>query len=119
MHLDHAFHFDNRGRTASAKDETDYIQDLIELTLLTSPGERVNHPEFGAGLGALIFEPAGGNLTEAAEFMTRSNLQRWLQNLIVIDELNVEAEDSTLTIYLSYIVIATGERSEQTVVRRT
>ena len=47
--LDFAFHFDARGRTAETGGD-DHVRDMIELVLFTSPGERVNRPDFGCGL---------------------------------------------------------------------
>ena len=38
-------------------DEDDHLRDMIEQFLLTDPGERVNRPDFGAGLRHMIFEP--------------------------------------------------------------
>ncbi len=56
MNIAYPFHFDGRGRTATADDDR-HIRDLIEAVLFTNPGERVNRPEFGSGLGQLIFAP--------------------------------------------------------------
>src|SRR5262249_15072757 len=56
MDIDFPFHFDSRGRTATA-DESDHIRDMIEQLIFTNPGERVNRPDFGSGLLQLIFAP--------------------------------------------------------------
>ena len=45
---------------AAARPTCDYeahIRDLIEQVLFTSPGERVNRPDFGSGLLRLVFAP--------------------------------------------------------------
>lgn len=47
MNVDFPLHFDGRGRTA-ATDENDYIRDMVEQVLFTSPGERMNRPDFGS-----------------------------------------------------------------------
>jgi hypothetical protein len=41
---------------AEGKDD-EHIRDLIEQVLFTSPGERVNRPDFGSGLRQLVFAP--------------------------------------------------------------
>ena len=49
IHLAFPFHFDAHGRTAIS-DDAAYLRQLLELLLFTSPGERVNRPDFGGGL---------------------------------------------------------------------
>ena len=49
MQIDFPYHFDGRDRTATVT-EAEHVRDLIEQILFTSPGERVNRPEFGAGI---------------------------------------------------------------------
>ncbi|WP_416374923.1 GPW/gp25 family protein, partial [Methanothrix soehngenii] len=56
MQIDYPFHFNNLGRTAETTDDN-HIQDMIEQVLFTSPGERVNRPNFGSGLMQLVFAP--------------------------------------------------------------
>ena len=64
MNIDFPFHFDGRGRTALTTDD-DHIRDMIEQFLFTNPGERVNRPDFGAGLLRLIFAPNSPELAAA------------------------------------------------------
>ena len=49
------YQFDGRGRTKDALAE--YVRQLVEQVLFTSPGERVNLPDFGSGLLQLPFAP--------------------------------------------------------------
>ena len=65
MNIDFPFHFDGSGRTASTDDD-DHIRDMIEQLLFTSPGERVNRPDFGSGLLQLVFAPNSPELASAA-----------------------------------------------------
>ena len=67
MNIDFPFHFDSRGHTAST-DENDHVRDMIEQLIFTSPGERVNRPDFGSGLLQLIFAP---NSPELAAMVAR------------------------------------------------
>jgi phage baseplate assembly protein W len=53
MNIDYPFHLDNRLQTAVTRRRS--VRDLIEQLLLTGPGERVNRPNFGAGLQQLVF----------------------------------------------------------------
>jgi len=113
MNIDFPFHFDSRGRTALAS-ENDHIRNMIEQLIFTNPGERVNRPDFGSGLLQLIFAPNSPELAATVQFTLQAALQRWLGDVIDVQNLKVEALDSTITVDLKYLVRRTGE--EQTAV---
>jgi phage baseplate assembly protein W len=106
--FDYPFHFDSLGRTASTG-EADHVRDMIEQFLLTEPGERVNRPDFGSGLMQLVFAPNSPELAAALQFTVRSGLQRWLGDVIDVQELEVTAVESTLTVDLKYTIRRTNE----------
>ena len=113
MNIDYPFHFDNRGRAASTSDD-DHIRDMIEQFLFTNPGERVNRPDFGSGVQQLIFAPNSPELAATLQFTIQAGLQRWLSDLIEIDNLQVTSEDSSLRVLVQYVVKRTGEQRTQT-----
>ena len=108
MNIDYPFHFDSRGR-AALTDYDDHICDMIEQFLFTSPGERVNRPDFGSGLLQMVFEPNSPELAAALQHTVQAGLQRWLGDLIEVRDLAVESEDATLRVSLQYVVRRTGE----------
>lgn len=99
--LDFPYHFDGRDRTAAAT-EAKHIRDLIEQILFTSPGERVNRPEFGAGVLQMVFAPASPEAAATAEFMIKGALQQYLGQRIEIGEVQAQAQESTMRIRISY-----------------
>jgi phage baseplate assembly protein W len=112
MNIDFPFHFDNRGRTAET-DDADHVRDMIEQLLFTSPGERVNRPDFGSGLLQMVFAPNSPELAAALQFTLQAALQRWLGDVIDVATLEVTSTDSTLQVNLSYTLRSSGEaRSE-------
>ncbi|GAB4563036.1 MAG: GPW/gp25 family protein [Rhizobacter sp.] len=111
--LDHPYHFDASGRSASTGD-ADHIRDLIEQVLFTSPGERVMRPDFGAGLLALVFQPNSAVLAGTTQFLVKSGLQRHLSHLIAVDEVAVENIDAVLQIHVRYVVLAEGRLQQDT-----
>ncbi len=115
--IDFPFHFDSRGRTAFTDDD-DHIRDMIEQLLFTNPGERVNRPDFGSGIQQLIFAPTSPELAAALQFTLKSAIQRWLGDLIQVQELEVTSEDSILNIFIQYVVRRTNE-PQQAQFRRT
>ena len=116
MNIDFAYRFDGRGRTA-ATDDDDHIRDMIEQLLLTSPGERVNRPDFGSGLLQMVFAPNSTELAAALQFTTQAALQRYLGDLIDLQSLEVTTEDSTLSVVVKYVVKRTGDARTATFVR--
>jgi phage baseplate assembly protein W len=103
MQIDYPFHFDGRGRTAQVEDDK-HIRDLIEQVLFTSPGERVNRPDFGCGLMQLVFAPNSSELATATQYLVQGSLQRWLGGLIQIQSVDVSSDDSTVQVTVQYII---------------
>lgn len=108
MNIDFPFRFDARGRTAEASDEK-HIRDMIEQLLFTSPGERVNRPDFGSGVLQLVFAPNSREVAAALKFTMQAALQRYLGDLIRVQTLDVTSVDSSLTIDVQYTIIASGQ----------
>ncbi len=109
MNINFPFQFDNRGRTAVTTDD-EHIRDLIEQVLFTAPGERVNRPTFGSGLMQLVFAPNSEELAATTQFLVQGALQQWLGELIQVDEVQVESEDSTLRVTIQYTVRRSQQR---------
>jgi phage baseplate assembly protein W len=109
MNIDYPFHFDGRGRTAAMSDE-DHIRDMIEQVLFTSPGERVNRPDFGSGLTQLVFAPNSDELAAATQFLVQGALQQWLGNVILVESVQVESQDAALKASIRYVIRRTQVR---------
>ncbi len=105
MQIDFPYHFDGRDRTATVS-EGEHVRDLIEQILFTSPGERVNRPEFGAGILQLVFAAASPEAAATAEFMIKGALQQYLGQRIVVEEVSTEAVDSALRIRIAYRLLS-------------
>ena len=111
MNVDFPFNIDKRGRTAET-DPDGHIRDLIEQVLFTAPGERLNRPTFGSGLKQLLFQPNSEELASATQMLVQGALQQWLGDLIQVEEVQVESEDSSLRVKIVYIVRRTQQRQE-------
>jgi len=116
MNLDFPFHFDSRGQTAQA-DYDAHVRDMIEQVIFTNPGERVNRPDFGSGLLQLIFAPNSNELAATVEFTVKAAVQRWLGDVIDLQELEVNATSETLTIEINYVVRRTAQQQSATLTR--
>jgi phage baseplate assembly protein W len=106
--IDFPFHPGPLGGTAFTDPDT-HIRELIEQVLFTVPGERVNRPTFGSGLQRLLFAPISEPLAAAANMAVQGALQQWLGDLIAVQDVSVEGEDSTFTVIVTYRTAATTE----------
>jgi phage baseplate assembly protein W len=108
-YVDFPFAIDGSGRTATTG-EDDHLRDLIYEVLFTSPGERVNRPDFGCGLKNLVFLPNSQPLAAATQMLVKSALQNWLQAEIQVEAVEVENQDERLVVTVTYTKRNTGER---------
>jgi uncharacterized protein len=110
-HLDHPLHLDGRGRVATTGAD-DHVRDMIYQVLFTSPGERVNRPDFGCGLLQLVFEPNSEVLATATQFFVQGSLQRWLADVVQVEQVEVTNEDGKLIVVVDYTRLDTGQRQQ-------
>ncbi len=106
--FDFPYHIDGRGRTAET-DEDDHIRDLIYQVLFTNPGERVNRPDFGCGIGQLVFMPNSDALAAATQFLVQGALTRWLDTVVAVERVDVVPQDNKLTVKVVFVKRSTGE----------
>jgi phage baseplate assembly protein W len=109
VNIDFPFHFDHRKCTA-VTDDDEHVRDLIEALVLTGPGERVNRPAFGSGLQQLAFAPNSPELAAAVQFLVQGGLQRYLGDRLDVESVQVDAEDSTLRVEVTYVIRRNGRR---------
>ncbi len=109
MQIGFPYRVDPRMRTAEASEE-DHIKDLIEQILFTNPGERVNRPDFGAGLDQLVFGPAGAAMVTTVQTLAQGALQQWLSDRVRVDGVEVTADGPLLRVTVQYTLIRNQER---------
>lgn len=128
---DHAFPFRIDGASRQAAQAPSYeahVEQMIRQLLLTTPGERVNLPEFGCGLRRLLFGPnvgAGQPETDpiavSTKIMILQALDRWLGKVIQVKRVNVFADDdddSQLLVRVDYVLRDTQASKQLTVTVR-
>ena len=97
------------GRATEESDYDTYVRQLIRQVLLTAPGERINRPDFGAGVRRMVFAPNSPATATLAQTFVYQALTRWLATVIKVEEVKVSAVESTMLIDVRYIVIQRGE----------
>jgi phage baseplate assembly protein W len=113
MNLFFPYQFDGRGRTQEAALQ-DYLYQLVEQVLFTSPGERVNLPDFGSGLLQLPFAPNSQELAAATQFAVQGALQKWLSGYVKVQSVTATAQDAVITVTVSYTPLTTDVTQVQT-----
>jgi phage baseplate assembly protein W len=108
-YMDFPFRIDETGRTATT-DVDDHVRDMIYQVLFTSPGERVDLPNFGCGLLQLVFAPNSDTLAAATQLLVQGSLQKWLGDVIQVERLLVTNDDSQLIVSLVYTRRDTGQQ---------
>lgn len=114
MNVNFPYQFDGRRRTLDPGD--DYLRQMVEQVLFTSPGERVNLPDFGSGLLQLPFAPNSIEIAAATQFSVQGALQKWLGGFIKVQSVVASAQESTLTVTVTYAPLSTGVTQVQTFV---
>jgi phage baseplate assembly protein W len=97
------------GRAAEETDLDAYVRGLIRQVLLTAPGERVNRPDFGAGIRRMVFAANDTTVASLAETYVFDALSRWLSTMIGVDEVRARSEEAKLIITVRYRVLRRGE----------
>jgi len=103
------FQIDNTGRTADTTDDA-HIRQLIEQLLFTRQGERVNRPEFGTNVSQLVFAANSDELATATEYLVQGALQLWLADLIQVESVNINNQESELQITIQYLILRNQQR---------
>jgi uncharacterized protein len=114
VNVDFPYQFDGRGRTRDPLDG--YVRQLIEQVLFTSPGERVNLPDFGSGLLQLPFAPNSPEMGAATQFAVQGALQKWLSDYIVVQSVVATAQDAELRVTVTYSLVNDDVTQVQTFV---
>lgn len=120
---DYAFPFriDGGSRQAAQSRYEAHVEQMIRQVLLTTPGERVNLPEFGCGLRQLVFAPHSEALDTTTKLIVQQALNRWLAGQIQVKAVRVASLEETgdpaqLIVQIEYVLIET-QTNKQTEVR--
>jgi uncharacterized protein len=96
------FRIDGTGAVLVRGGDSQLRGKILQL-LLTSPGERVNLPEYGTRLKDLVFDPNNDVLAAATEFAVARALMRFLGDQLQVDSVQVSANGGELNVDIVYL----------------
>jgi uncharacterized protein len=96
------------GRVRTEPDRSAYIRQLMLQVLLTSPGERIDRPDFGCGVRRMVFAPNNPATAALTQVLVFQALTTWLGDVIDVREIEVTAEEATLEVAITYRDRETG-----------
>jgi phage baseplate assembly protein W len=104
------FRIDGASGQAAQSDYESHVEQMIRQILLTSPGERIDLPEFGCGLRRLLFAPNSDALAATTQMLILQALNKWLADQITVQKVAVarpEDDGSQLLVQIDYVLIET------------
>lgn len=101
---------DYRGTFAEAPNHPEHVKQMIKQVLFTSPGERINRPEFGCGLRRMIFAPNSDVTASLLQITIYQALENWLGSLISVDKVEVNAREEVLEVQIVYLLKTIQQR---------
>ncbi len=111
-YLEYPYGVSGRG-VPNTTDPTSHLQQLILQVLFTNPGERVNLPQFGAGIQRLLFAPNSDALRTSAQFVISTSLSQWLGDRIDVQQVSVTSDpgyEEQVNIEVIYVVKQTQQQ---------
>jgi hypothetical protein len=111
-HLSFPFRIAQDGRTAQVATWEEHVRDELMQLILTNLGERAFLPELGGGVRRLVFENAGETTAAMTKAMLSQALSKWLGQRLTVENLDVAAQNETITVDLQYRIAGTEEQRQ-------
>jgi len=108
-HLSFPFRIGSDGRMAAVNTLEEHVRDEIVQLILTNLGERPFLVDFGGGVRRLVFEAANDATAAMAKAGITQAINRWLGHRVTLEYINVEEENSTITVDIRYRLAGTED----------
>jgi hypothetical protein len=99
-----------------------HVDQMVRQLLLTTPGERVDLPQFGCGLRSLVFAPSTDALAATVKLRVIQGLNQWLAGVVHVVGVAVggtpggaAADPGTLEVTVTYTLVETQTSQAVTV----
>jgi uncharacterized protein len=108
------FQIDSASQQTAQAGYAAHVDQMVRQLLLTSPGERVNLPQFGCGLRSLVFAPNSDALAATVQLRVIQGLNQWLAGIVTVVDVTVGnsssgavLEPGTLEVTVTYTLVET------------
>jgi phage baseplate assembly protein W len=107
------FRIDSVSQQAATAAYADHVQQMVRQLLLTTPGERVNLPQFGCGLRTLVFGPSSEALEATVKLRVIQGLSQWLNGVVTVGDVLVASgpeaalEPGAIQVTVTYALVET------------
>lgn len=88
-----------------------HVVQLIKQVLFTSPGERINRPDFGCGLRRMVFAPNSDITASLLQATIYQALETWLSTVLSVEQVTVKSLEELLDVKITYVLKARQRRS--------
>lgn len=98
------------GRFKTTKSLEEDIREAIYVLVMTNPGERVVHEDYGCGINKYVFHEINSDMISRVEQEIYNNIAAWeprVEDISVEVDLEASATEK-LIINVSYTIIKTG-----------
>jgi len=114
------FRIDPASQQTSQAAYAPHVEQMIQQLLLTTPGERVDLPQFGCGLRSLVFSPDSDALAATVKLRVIQGLRKWLAGVVdvvdVVTASGAEAlEPGAVRVTVTYALVETQTNQAVTV----
>ena len=99
-----------RSELAVEPDHAAHVEQMIKQVLFTTPGERVNRPDFGCGIRRMVFAPLSDVSANLVQVTVLDALNLWLSSLIKVEKVEAKFAAEQLDITIAYSLRTTGDR---------
>lgn len=109
------FNISGKHGRVEASREKENIRESVRIILLTEPGERMLHPEFGTKLRQFLFENIDSRIEEMIKCEVANSLRMWeprISHLDIVTD-NMPDKQGVFKVIVSYGIA--GENEEDTV----
>jgi len=108
------FRIDSASQQTAQTGYPAHVEQMVRQLLLTTPGERVNLPQFGCGLRSLVFAPDSDALAATVKLRVIQGLSQWLAGVVDVVEVvtaggpgGTVLEPGTLAVTVTYTLVET------------
>jgi phage baseplate assembly protein W len=115
------FRIDPRSQQTAQASYPTHVDQMVRQLLLTTPGERVDLPQFGCGLRSLVFAPDTDALVATVKLRVMQGLSQWLAgvvNVLAVDVAGGTSQPVTpgaLQVTVTYTLVETQTSQAVTV----